>query len=96
MQPSHDTFTVPASAEVIAYEQQRALEVAMPRHEADPNDIEQRRVETSATTTVAAVETPQPNPTEAYFDPKDIEQLSRVALLVLTLRKAELARNTEQ
>ena len=84
MQPTgKNTYTIPASAEVLAHEQQQlyeaALEAATSTHEINPDDYDPRRIEgpvgagaTKLVTTETAQEAPVPSAGETQVDPMQI------------------------
>ena len=99
MQPSHNTFTIPASPEVAQYEQQKlyeeALDAAIGRHEIDADDVDRRRIEGFGASMVAAAETVPAEPRQefSYTDPR---QLNMVAPAVLHVRRAAIEASKKQ
>ncbi len=81
MQPSrNNTYSIPASPEVAAYEQQKlyeaALEVAISTPETiDASDIDRRRVEDMGASTVSAAEVADTATPETVFNPLDPAQI---------------------
>ena len=101
MEPTDkNTFTVPATPEVVALHRQEvdlayqeALLQATETAQIDVENIDTRRVEFGAATVVAAHEASPTEPT--YFDPADPEQLQKCAKAVMHWRRLALDHSTQ-
>lgn len=94
MQPSrNNTYSIPTSPEVTAYEQQKlyeaALEAAIGMHEIDDTDVDRRRIEGIGASMLAAAEA-APTPKQVEFDYNNPRQLNMVAPAVLHVRRAAI------
>lgn len=95
-----NTFSAPATPEAVASHDQEvelayqeALRQATETTEIDTNNIDPRRVEVGAATLAAAREV---SPTEPnYFDPTDVEQLTKCGPAVMHWRRLALQQSDQ-